>query len=200
MNHRVFSATIAILAFIVLAVLLAALSFPPLYRVKRLMLKRTARRSSRPKRSPRAIDENTPPNSNIGAPVAATDYDNDTLTYSLENAGVSHFGIDRSTGQLRTGSPLDYETKNSYTVKVIATDLSGRSNSITVTITVNNLDEPGTVSLSWRQPQVGTELEAALTDPDGDVSSLTWQWVPVRRQRRQLLQHQRGHVGEPTRR
>ena len=122
------------------------------------------------------MDENTPPNSNIGSPVAAADDDNDTLTYSLENAGVSHFGIDSSTGQLRTGSSLDYETRNSYTAKVIATDPSGRSDSITVTITVNNVEEPGTVSLSWRQPQVGTEVEAVLTDPDGAVSGATWQW------------------------
>ena len=122
------------------------------------------------------MDENTPPNSNIGSPVEAADDDNDTLTYSLENAGVSHFGIDSSTGQLRTGSPLDYEARDSYTVDVIAADPSGATDSVTATITVNNVDEPGTVSLSWKQPQVGTALEAALTDPDGAVSGLTWQW------------------------
>ncbi len=161
--------------FIALAVLLAALSFP-------LLLLQTAHAQTN--NAPRfpsetitpTVDENTPPNSNIGRPVEADDDDNDTLTYSLENAGVSHFGIDSSTGQLRTGSPLDYETVESYTVKVIATDPSNGSDSVTVTINVNNVDEPGTVSLSWRQPQVGTIIEAALTDPDGAVSGETWQW------------------------
>ena len=30
--------------------------------------------------------ENTPPNTDVGAPVAATDRDDDTLTYTLEGA------------------------------------------------------------------------------------------------------------------
>ena len=123
------------------------------------------------------VDENTPSYENIGDPVTATDGDNDTLTYSLENAGVSHFRIDSDTGQLQTGAPLDYETQSSYTVTVIATDPAGATGRITVTITVNDVNEPGTVSLSWKQPQVGTVLTATLTDPDGDISGITWQWA-----------------------
>ena len=123
------------------------------------------------------VDENTPSYENIGDPVTATDGDNDTLTYSLENAGVSHFRIDSDTGQLQTGAPLDYETQSSYTVTVIATDPAGSTDRITVTITVNDVNEPGTVSLAWKQPQVGTVLTATLTDPDGDTSGITWQWA-----------------------
>ena len=126
----------------------------------------------------RAVDENTPWLQAIGIPVRATDDDeDDPLTYSLENAATSHFTIVRSTGQLQTGAPLDYEDQSVYTVKVIATDPSGAKDSITVTIHVNDVEEPGTVSLSWKQPQVGTELEATLTDPDGQISGLAWQWA-----------------------
>ena len=57
--------------------------------------------------------------------------------------------------------------KSSYEVTVTATDPSGASDSITVTITVSNLDERGTVELSTVQPQVGTALTATLTDLDG---------------------------------
>ena len=75
------------------------------------------------------------------------------------------------------GSPLDHETQGSYTVKVIATDPSESKDTIDVTITVNNLEEPGTVSLSWRWPQVGTEIIATEpTDPDGGVSGVGWTW------------------------
>ena len=123
------------------------------------------------------VAENTPSYRNIGTPVTATDDNNDTLIYSLENAGVSHFRIDSDTGQLQTGAPLDYETQSSYTVTVIATDPAGAAGRITVTITVNDVNEPGTVSLSWKQPQVGTELTATLADPDGDISGITWQWA-----------------------
>ena len=125
----------------------------------------------------RTVDENTPWLQNIGGPVTATDGDDDPLTYSLENAGTSHFTIVRSTGQLQTGAPLNFEAQSVYTVKVIATDASGAKDSITVTINVTDVEEPGTVSLSWKQPQVATELEATLTDPDGDISGVTWQWA-----------------------
>ena len=50
------------------------------------------------------------------------------------------------------------------------------NDTITVTITVTNEDEAGTVTLSPGQPQVGTELTATLEDPDGVVSGTTWRW------------------------
>ena len=125
----------------------------------------------------RTVDENIPWLQNIGGPVTATDGDDDPLTYSLENAGTSHFTIIRPTGQLQTGSALNFEALSVYTVKVIATDPSGAKDNITVTINVNDVDESGKVALSWKHPQVGTELVATLTDPDGDISDLTWQWA-----------------------
>ena len=121
----------------------------------------------------REVEENTRSFSAIGGPVRATGGGN--LTYTLENAGTSHFAIDSSTGQLMAGAPLDYESEDSYTVKVIASD-GKSSGSITVTVNVTNLDERGSVTLSWKQPQVSTEITASLTDPDGGVSGLTWQW------------------------
>ena len=124
----------------------------------------------------RDVDEKTPSYRDIGDPVTATD-DDDTLTYSLENSGVSHFRIDGDTGQLQTGAPLDYEAQSSYTVKVKATDPAGATAHITVTINVNDVNEPGTVSLSWKQPQVGTVLTATLADPDGSITGTTWQWA-----------------------
>ena len=175
---------IALLGLVALAVLLAALAFRP------LSLQTAHAQANSPPEFPsetttRAVDENTPPNTNIGAPITATD-DNDTLTYSLENAGVSHFGIDSSTGQLLVGSPLDHETEDSYTVKVIATDPSESKDTIDVTITVNNLDEPGKVSLSWKQPQVGTELDAVADRSRRRRFRHDMAVGPVQYQRRQL--------------
>ena len=123
------------------------------------------------------VEENMPPFESIGDPVTATDSDDDDyLLYSLENAGTSSFTIDTFSGQLQVGAPLDYETGSSYRIKVIATDPSKAKDTIIVTINVNNVDEDGKVSLSWTKPHVGTEIEASLTDPDGDVSGTTWQW------------------------
>ena len=125
----------------------------------------------------REVAENTAAGVDIGAPVAATDADSDTLTYSLGGTDAASFGIDTSTGQLKTKAPLDYETRNSYEVTVTATDPSAVSATATVTINVTDVDEDGTVTLSPLQPQVGAPLTATLTDPDGDVSGETWQWA-----------------------
>ena len=79
----------------------------------------------------RTVAENTAKGVNIGNPVAATDADNDTLTYTLSGPDAASFDIDNTTGQLKTNAELDYETKNSYTVTVTVSD-----GSLTITITV----------------------------------------------------------------
>ena len=75
-----------------------------------------------------------------------------------------------------TGTMLDYETKASYTITVRATDPDNASDTISVTVTVGNVDEQGTVTLNPDRPLVGTALTASLTDPDGGVTGETWRW------------------------
>ena len=139
----------------------------------------------------RSVVENTAAGENVGGPVAATDADGGTLTYTLGGADVASFDIDPDTGQITVGAgtTLDFESeKQSYTVDVTATDSSGASETITVTVTVTNVDEDGTVTLSAMQPVVGTELSATLDDPDGpagaaipltstEITGATWQWA-----------------------
>ena len=126
----------------------------------------------------RSIAENSPSGTDVGEPVTATDPDNDNLIYRLLGAGASSFAIDRNTGQIRVGgTDLDYEAKDSYTVEVTVTDPSNAGAVIMVTIEVTNEDEAGTVSLPSEQPQAGTALTATLTDPDGNVSGVTWSWA-----------------------
>ena len=125
----------------------------------------------------RSVDENTAAGVNIGAPVGADDDDSDTLTYSLDVTSRATFDIVATTGQLQTKAALDYETgSTSYSVTVTATDPSGADDTITVTITVDNVDEAGTVTLSSTQPVVGIQLIAEVTDPDSSVSNVSWTW------------------------
>ena len=93
----------------------------------------------------RSVAENTRSGQNVGAPVTATDRDADRLTYSLGGPGADSFTIDSRTGQIRTSSALNYEERDSYSVTVKADDGTGTRNSfaaLSVTIMVNNMDEP----------------------------------------------------------
>ena len=90
----------------------------------------------------RSVDENTVAGEDIGAPVEATDADeDDALTYTLSGTDAASFDIISASGQLQTKAALDYETKDSYTVIVTATDEAGLSDAITVTINVADVDE-----------------------------------------------------------
>ncbi len=130
-----------------------------------------------------SVAENTAANTNIGAPVRATDPDaGDTLTYTLgTTADDGHFAIDSATGQLQTQGSLNYEGKASYTVTVTATDGGGLSASIGVTIDVTNVNEApafaaasATVSVAENtaaNTNIGSPVKAA--DPDGDTLTYT---------------------------
>ena len=127
----------------------------------------------------RSVAENTAAGEDIGALVEATDADaDDTLTYTLGGADAASFAIDSSTGQLMTSAALDFETEASYTVEVTATDNAGDNDTITVTISVNNVEEPGSVTLEFVDPlRVGAAVTATLEDPDTfTASDVTWQW------------------------
>ena len=90
----------------------------------------------------RSVEENTAAGEeHRGEPVAATDADNDTLTYTLGGDDAASFDIDSATGQIMTLAALDFEAKASYTVDVTATDDGRESDTIAVTINVTEVNE-----------------------------------------------------------
>ena len=113
----------------------------------------------------RTIAENTAAGVNIGAAIAATDADNDTLTYTLGGTDASSFSIVSSSGQLQTQAALDYETKRSYTVTITVSDGS-LTDTITVTINITDVAETPVVPtlnlLSDRTPEVRDAIVAAV--------------------------------------
>ena len=113
----------------------------------------------------------------MGSALTATDSDRDTLTYWLSGIDASSFTINILTGQMMVKDPLDYESKPVYHVRVRVRDGIGASDDIDVTITVANVNEVGTVAVSMEQPKVGTALAVSLSDPDGSVSDISWQWA-----------------------
>ena len=131
----------------------------------------------------RGVDENTAANQPIGNPLTATDADNDTLTYSLDTTSDAFFDID-SGGQLLTEAGLDYEARSSYPVNVSVSDgkasdgtaSDGTDSTITVTITVENVDEPplivGETSIEFAENGTGTVDTYSASDPEG--AAVTW--------------------------
>ena len=102
----------------------------------------------------RSVAENTVAGEDIGAAVAAIDPDTgDTLTYTLEGADLDSFDIDSASGQIQTksGVTYDHEVKSSYTVTVTASD-GTLTATLDVTVTITNIDEAGTVTLSTDRP------------------------------------------------
>ena len=119
----------------------------------------------------RSIAENTAAATDIGAPVAAADPDeNDTVTYTLGGDDAASFAIVGSSGQLQTKAALDHETKSSYSVTVNATDMGGLSDVITVTISVTDVNEitlsdDATLSgLTLSEGRLAPVFAAAVTD------------------------------------
>ena len=118
----------------------------------------------------RSIRENLPAGRNIGGPVRATDGNNDRLTYTI--AASDEFEIVESTGQLRTKAELDREGREQHFIVVTATDPGGLTDTVTVTITVEDVDETPVVSgpgsLEFEEgTSTGTTLATyTSTDPD----------------------------------
>ena len=134
----------------------------------------------------RSLQENADAGVRVGAVVSATDPEDDELTYSMAaGSDAANFSIDPSSGRLEVapGAQLDYESDHTLQVELQVSDGKDAAHNqddsvdatITVTINLVNVDEPGRVSLSTGEPQVGTQVEATLADPDGaDIAN--WQW------------------------
>ena len=139
----------------------------------------------------RTVPESTAVGDPVGAPVTATDTDNDTLTYELDDDAVfdnelaadsdlQFFDIDMETGQIAVAQELDYDAvgqdratgavAGTYTVIVRATDPSRLADNITVTITAENANEApvvtGRAELSVAEGITGTAY-VGLPDAPG---------------------------------
>ena len=140
-----------------------------------------------------SVDENTAANTVVGT-VAATDPDGDSITYSVGGTDAAQFNevfaLNASTGEItvKPGASIDYESaeKTSYRVNAMVTDGEDDSGAtqtvpttdatVSVIIQIVNVDEPGTVTLSTSDPQLGVGLSATLTDPDGRRGGIYRSW------------------------
>ena len=108
----------------------------------------------------------------VGDPIpAATDAENDTLTYSMGGTDAASFAFDASTRQITTIANVDYNheaAQNSYSVTVTATDAGGSGGSADVTVTIDVTD----VAEQPAKPDPPT-----VTATAGAAGSLDVSWV-----------------------
>ena len=149
----------------------------------------------------RTVAENTA-SGNVGLAVTATDADSDALTYSVaESSGpdaaadpaadLDAFNRDfefdpAAAGQVsvKAGAAIDYESRSAYIVAYRVTDNKNAAggndpaidDTIMLTINVGNENEAGVVVVSGGLVP-GVTLTASVSDPDGAVSGVSWQWA-----------------------
>ena len=123
----------------------------------------------------RSVEENQDAGTAVGDPITASDAEGDAVTYSMESM---YFEID-GEGQITTAMMLDYETMDSHTVTVTASDDEG-SDSIEVTIRVIDNPPPAFPSATANR-RVDENLYAGATvgdpvtamDDEGDTVTYT---------------------------
>ena len=127
------------------------------------------------------LPKNSGGGTNVGSPITASDPDaGDTLTYSLSGTDAASFAIGSSTGQISTksGETYNYEAKSSYLLTVEVSDGNEGTDSIAVTVNLNNVNEAPSftanleTTLSVAEDSLaGTNVGSAITatDPEGDT-------------------------------
>ena len=128
----------------------------------------------------RRIAENSPAGTRIGGPLTARDALERRVTYSKAGPDADLFDVASQTGQIfvRRNTNLDFESsRKSYLIEVIANTGVGGPGRIAVTIVVTNVPEAGTITVTpATAPEAGTPITATLSDPDGGVNGVSWQW------------------------
>ncbi len=144
----------------------------------------------------RSVDENTAAGQHIGAAIAALDNDGDQLTYTISRSDAEFFDVVSTSGQLRTKEPLDREDRSTYSFTLSVTDDKDQfgfkdpaiDDTITVEVTVNDVDEPATISfsadsgttavdnaLTVNENHAGTAATFSASDPE-NMAGLTYVW------------------------
>ncbi len=121
------------------------------------------------------------------ATYTATDAEGDTITWSVTGADAGFFTIAADPGNANLGvltfnTVPDFETQSTYSVTLVADDDGEPSmfSERAVTVTLENVDEIGTIGTIDGVAQVGMTLTAPvaadITDPDGAVVVTGHSW------------------------
>jgi hypothetical protein len=115
--------------------------------------------------------------------VNATDLDtgeNAEIVYHIQHGSFNDFAVDNRTGVITIAKPLDYDTRQNYTLEIVAADKGIPSLSGTATIEiniVNSNDKAPYFTPTTQRAEVSEDAETEtfvhkLTATDPDIESL----------------------------
>ena len=115
----------------------------------------------------------------IGKSYTANSNGGGTLTWSIVETPPAHEVSRASDGTLAFDTPYpDYEAMaaEKRVGLVITVNNTDGADTAYLRISISNAQEDGKVVLSDTTPDVGQTVTATLTDPDENVSEVSWQW------------------------
>ncbi|MEM9923203.1 MAG: Calx-beta domain-containing protein [Cyanobacteria bacterium P01_D01_bin.50] len=119
------------------------------------------------------VDENSPEGTVVGLLSATDPGDTDPFTFSLLNDAGGRFQIVGKELQVANGDLLDFETNNSHTVTIRATDSNGNNFDQTFIIEIKDVNEGpsfGAVfTIEENSPEGTFVTQLSATDPEGDT-------------------------------
>ena len=121
----------------------------------------------------RSVAENSPADTAVGAAVAATDPDGDTLTYTLTGTDAGSFTVD-GNGQIKVGqsTTFDRTTKASYSVTVNVSDGKDSSGGDD-TVVDASVDVTISVTAPVLPPHFPFAINTLTFDEAGEIDDVT---------------------------
>ena len=131
-----------------------------------------------------SVSENAAENTLVGKLAACGDPHRASLTYSVGGTHAAAFNevfeLQTNKGEIavKSGASIDYERgPRSYSLTVTVADAEDSTEAtIPMSITVLNVDDPGTIRLSTTDPWVGRQVSFSLSDPDGNPRIYRIEW------------------------
>ncbi|WP_158265350.1 cadherin domain-containing protein [Blastopirellula marina] len=130
-----------------------------------------------------SLDENTAAGSTVVQTVSATDPDDETVTYAIDDPSGT-FAINATTGEITIadGAALNHETNPTITFTVTAIDEASNETHLLVTVTVNDLNEAPSITNATLEFGVSEDASngaavgtVTATDPDAGDTTLNYQ-------------------------
>ena len=130
-----------------------------------------------------SVNENAGENTGVGTLAACGDPHRAGLTYSVGGTDAAAFNevfaLETNKGEIavKLGASIDYESKRSYSLTATVADaVDSTEVTIPMSITVLNVDDPGTIRLSTTDPWVGRQVSFSLSDPDSNPRIYRIEW------------------------